>query len=122
MKKQHVVAGIFFLIAALIIRHQLVSRVIAERASPSGECRVVVREIQLHPFSLTSILRANQMVYRCEYYPHPGWLCLRHKRSQKIVMLQAGQKSSGEMSLWRGLSLTTQLSLNVFQGQWQRMR
>jgi hypothetical protein len=48
-------------------------RVIAETRAPSGEPIICVREIQLRAASLGGLLRVNEKVYRCEYYPHAGW-------------------------------------------------
>lgn len=48
-------------------------RVIAETRAPSGEPIIRVREIQLRAASLGGLLRVNEKVYRCEYYPHARW-------------------------------------------------
>ena len=49
------------------------ARVIAEMRGPSGEPIIRVREIQLRAASLGGLLRVNEKVYRCEYYPHAQW-------------------------------------------------
>ncbi len=66
------VAG-FMVLIGLIAWHQIGSRVIAKGSSPSGGSFIIVREVQLHPVSLGALLRSNEMLYRCEYYPHQGW-------------------------------------------------
>lgn len=73
MRGRLVVVAVLISLAGWAIWHQVGSRVIAESIAPSGEGRVIVREIQLQPFSLTALTRANEMVYRCEYYPHRAW-------------------------------------------------
>lgn len=66
------IAGLIVLMG-LIAWHQIGSRVIAKRSAPSGGAFIVVREVQIHPVSLGALLRSNEMLYRCEYYPHQGW-------------------------------------------------
>ena len=73
MKLRLALIGAFTVLIGLIAWHQIGSRVIAKRASPSGGAFIVVREVQLHPVSLGALLRSNEMLYRCEYYPHPSW-------------------------------------------------
>ena len=73
MKLRFAFLGGLVVLIAVIAWYQTGSRVIARKSSPSGEAFVVVRELQLHPLSLGALLRSNEMVYRCEYYPHPGW-------------------------------------------------
>lgn len=74
MRTPQILLGfVFALLAAWLLWGQIGPRVLAEKEAESGEGRVLVREIQLRPFSLTGLLRANERFYRCEYYPHKGW-------------------------------------------------
>lgn len=73
MKLRFAFLGGFAVLIGLIAWHQIGARVIAKRSSPTVGASIVVREMQLHPFSLGAILRSNEMLNRCEYYPHQGW-------------------------------------------------
>ena len=74
MKPRVVFIGLTIaLLIGWLLWRQVGARVLADKVAPSGEARILVREMQLHPLSITGLLRANERLYRCEYYPHPGW-------------------------------------------------
>lgn len=59
---------VFIVFTGGLVQHQISSRVIGEAAIAAGGPSIVVREIQLRPFSLKGLLRVNPLVYRLEYY------------------------------------------------------
>jgi hypothetical protein len=65
-------AGLVLLVGFLVW-YRCSSRVLAKEVSTSGEAFILVREMQLSPFSLKGFLRLNPIIYRFEYYPHADW-------------------------------------------------
>jgi len=74
MKTRTTLIGLFVvLLVGWFVWHQIRPWILAEKVAPSGEARILVREVQLRPLSLAGLFRANEKLYRCEYYPHRDW-------------------------------------------------
>lgn len=99
---------------------RVTDRVLAEARAPSGEGLVRVREIQMHPVSLGAILRVNEKIYRCEYYPHQKWpmfSCDTFASESTEIRRAEIEWNSGQSAT---VTLDGQVVFECVNGRWSR--
>jgi hypothetical protein len=121
MKLRLALIGGFIVLVGLIAWYQISSRVIAEKSSPSGGAFIIVREVQLHPASLGALLRSNEMLYRCEYYPHQGWPMLTAHGFVGESFLAKSVKIEWENSDVATVRINDAITFECAQGRWKQV-
>lgn len=114
-----IIAGLA-LLAVLIGWYQCSSRVLAKSTSPSGEAFIVVREIQLRPFSLKGLLRVNPFIYRFEYYPHANWPMLTAQTFFEESYIAKAVTVEWKTTDMAKVTVDKAIAFECVKGQWRK--